>query len=482
MNLIYWRPSIRTILAGMLIAGSFAGVQARQGYLPRLSKHSSKPAATKPAEAEPQVPTGRVVIPLNRLTASDVARILDEAYGRDHNFEVVKPSRLAKGIIVIGPKSEIDGIKELLAHADPTDRNFLIANKAILLKEGVVSEAELEAELPDSFYAEARKNAEQNMAVEKPSWQEKANPINWFSDRPRAIGKTSWKQKMNPINWLRNSERQNKPTALGQKRRKGNATSTNENTPRGKSTIDTQKNTAIKLAHADATDIATQMQALYGGSSVRVVPVAKTNLILVTGSKSETRDIHRSVMQLDQAAASDSASEIADATQYIRKMAASRNSAFRITRPHKPRIRPLPPISITGDPEPEFNRTLSAETGQLDDYVKPLDTENKPIKPKKADPLQEFFENYKLETLDSIKSLDTNQRRSQADALHKFHISKGQLPQPKIEVHMNNTTQSVTDLLQYLYTRPAQPQNKPSGSSATYQKGTEKPISTKAQQ
>ncbi|HAH98746.1 MAG TPA: hypothetical protein DCO70_05380, partial [Verrucomicrobiales bacterium] len=124
-----------------------------------------------------------------------------------------------------------------------------------------------------------------------------------------------------------------------------------------------------------ATDIATQMQALYGGSSVRVVPVAKTNLILVTGSKSETRDIHRSVMQLDQAAASDSASEIADATQYIRKMAASRNSAFRITRPHKPRIRPLPPISITGDPEPEFNRTLSAETGQLDDYVKPLDTE-----------------------------------------------------------------------------------------------------------
>ncbi|HAH97896.1 MAG TPA: hypothetical protein DCO70_01075, partial [Verrucomicrobiales bacterium] len=62
------------------------------------------------------------------------------------------------------------------------------------------------------------------------------------------------------------------------------------------------------------------------------------------------------------------------------------------------------------------------------------------------------------------------------------HISKGQLPQPKIEVHMNNTTQSVTDLLQYLYTRPAQPQNKPSGSSATYQKGTEKPISTKAQQ
>ena len=52
MNLIHWHPSIRTILAGMLIAGSFAGVQARKGYLPRLSKRSSKPAATKPAEAK----------------------------------------------------------------------------------------------------------------------------------------------------------------------------------------------------------------------------------------------------------------------------------------------------------------------------------------------------------------------------------------------------------------------------------------------
>ncbi|RTZ66430.1 MAG: hypothetical protein DSZ35_07905 [Verrucomicrobia bacterium] len=63
---------------------------------------------------------------------------------------------------MIGPKSEIDGIREMLAQADPNDRNYLIANKTIL-PEGVVSEEELKAELPDSFYAEARKNAENHM-------------------------------------------------------------------------------------------------------------------------------------------------------------------------------------------------------------------------------------------------------------------------------------------------------------------------------
>ena len=99
---------------------------------------------------------GRVVIPLNRLTAGDVQRMLDDAYGRDNAFSVVEPSRLANGVIVVGPKSEIDGIRELLAQAAPNDRDFLIANKA-LLPEGVVSEEELGAELPNDFYAEARK-------------------------------------------------------------------------------------------------------------------------------------------------------------------------------------------------------------------------------------------------------------------------------------------------------------------------------------
>lgn len=46
--------------------------------------------------------------------------MLDDAYDRDNAFSVVEPSRLANGVIVVGPKSEIDGIRELPAQAqDP---------------------------------------------------------------------------------------------------------------------------------------------------------------------------------------------------------------------------------------------------------------------------------------------------------------------------------------------------------------------------
>ena len=78
----------------------------------------------------------------------------------------MEPSRLANGVIVVGPKSEIDGIRELLTQADPNDRDFLIANKALLPK-GVVSEEELGAELPNGFYTEARKNAEERAGGER---------------------------------------------------------------------------------------------------------------------------------------------------------------------------------------------------------------------------------------------------------------------------------------------------------------------------
>jgi len=240
-----------------------------------------------------------------------------------------------------------------------------------------------------------------------------------------------------------------------------------------KPTAVTRGHTAIKLDHADAGEMATQLQALYGETNVRIVPVKQTNIILVTGSKSETRDIHRSVVELDQAASELSAGEIADATQYIRKMADSRNTAFRITRPHKPRIRPLPPISITGDPEPKFNQAVAASTVRLPDYVKPLETEHTPVEPKEHDPLQQFFEDYIKE------SMEAERPSSQADALHKFHISTGQLPRPVVEVHVDRGPQSVTNLLQYLYNKPVPPPAKPSGSSATYQRGSRKPVSTK---
>ena len=472
MTLFNWHKSTRAALAGLLILGASTEVQARKGYLPRIFKRN-KAAAVEPAEEAPNVPMGRVVIPLNRLTAGDVARMLDDAYGRDNSFSVIEPSRLAKGVIVIGPKSEIDGIREMLAQADPNDRDYLIANKTTL-PEGVVSEEELEAELPDSFYAEARKNAEKHMGEEKSNWRQKANPMNWFSRKEPVTRKGNWTQRVNPLNWFGGDKPRNKPSAPP---RQAHGERLKPSKKRGdierKSPAVTSEHTAIKLAHADAGEMATQMQALYGDTDVRIVPVKQANIILVTGSKSEMRDIHRSIVELDQAAAELSAGEIADATQYIRKMADSRNTAFRITRPHKPRIRPLPPISITGDPEPDFNKAVAAGTVRLPDYVKPPEEEHAPVEPKEPDPLQMFFENYMR------KSLDATRRSSQADALHEYYMSTGQLPRPVIEVHVDRGPQSVTNLLQYLYTKPASPPAKPSGSSATYQQGGSKPVSTK---
>ena len=113
MKLINWHKSTRAALAGLLILGASTGVQARKGYLPRIFKRN-KATTEEPVAAVPQTPMGRVVIPLNRLTAGDVQRMLDDAYGRDNAFSVVEPSRLANGVIVVGPKSEIDGIRELL--------------------------------------------------------------------------------------------------------------------------------------------------------------------------------------------------------------------------------------------------------------------------------------------------------------------------------------------------------------------------------
>ena len=54
--------------------------------------------------------------------------------------------------------------------------------------------------------------------------------------------------------------------------------------------------------------------------------------------------------------------------------------------------RSIPPLSITGDPEPDFNRTVAISTVRLPDYVKPA--EHVPVEPTEPGPLQKFFENY----------------------------------------------------------------------------------------
>ena len=473
MKPTYWHRSIRAALAGLLILGASIDVQARKGYLPRIFK-SNKSAASEPAEAAPHAPMGRVVIPLNRLTAGDVRRMLDDAYGRDNAFSVVEPSRLANGVIVVGPKSEIDGIRELLTQADPNDRDFLIANKA-LLPEGVVSEEELEAELPNGFYTEARKNAEERAGGKESTWQQKASPLNWFSRKTPVIRKATWRQRVNPLNWFdgKTSRKKTRKQPIRVQGTHGERLNPSKITvgKERKTPSATMENTAIKLAHASAKEMAAQMQSLYSNADVRIVPVEEANIVLVTGSKSEIRDIHRSITQLDQAAGEFSAGEIADATQYIRKLANSRNTAFRITRPHKPRIRPLLPISITGDPEPDFNRTVAASTVLLD-YVKPAEHEDVPVEPTKLDPLQKFFEDYK------DNSLNADRRNTQADALHEHYMNSGQLPRPVVEIRVETGPQSATNLLQYLRPVPAPPA-KPSGSSATDQQGDKKPVTTK---
>ncbi|HJN89566.1 MAG TPA: secretin N-terminal domain-containing protein [Verrucomicrobiota bacterium] len=481
MKLINRHKSLRAALAGVLILGATVGVQARKGYLPRLFKRS-RTANTEPAaEAPAPIPMGRVVIPLNRLTAGDVQQMLDDAYGRDNEFSVVEPSRLAKGVVVIGPKSEIDGIRELLAQADPNDRDYLTANLTAI-PEGVVSEEELEADLPDGFYAEARKNAEEQLEgkdATESTWQQKANPKNWFGKNKPVTRQSTWRQRINPLNWFdgkSSRKKTNTRQALPSRQTHGQRLMTPakpRNTER-KPISAGRENTAIKLTNANANELATQMQALYSDTDVKIVPVEKVNVVLVTGSKSEIRDIHRSITQLDQAAAESSTDELADATQYIRKMANTRNTAFRITRPYKPRIRPLPPISISGDPEPDFNKATAVNTVRLPDYVEPTEQEHTPTEPTEPDPLQKFFENYMLNSLDAAR------RSTQADALHEYYMNKGDLPRPVIEVHVDQGPQSITNLLQHLYNRPIPTPTKPNGSSATYQQGNKKPVSTKA--
>ena len=114
--------------------------------------------------------------------------------------------------------------------------------------------------------------------------------------------------------------------------------------------------------------------------------------------------------------------------------------------------RSIPPTSITGDPEPDFNRTVAASTVRLPDYVKPAEHKHVPVEPTEPDPLQKFFENY---------------------------MNSGQLPRHIVEVRAGSGPQSVTNLLQYLYTKPTPLPAKPSGSSATYQQGNKKPVTTK---
>ena len=86
----------------------------------------------------------------------------------------------------------------------------------------------------------------------------------------------------------------------------------------------------------------------------------------------------------------------------------------------------IPHLSETVDPEPDYKRTVDAITGRLPDYVKPAEHKHVPAEPTEPAPLQKFFENY---------------------------MNSSQLPRPIVEVRVGRGPQSVTNLLQYLYTK-----------------------------
>jgi len=70
-------------------------------------------------------------------------------------------------------------------------------------------------------------------------------------------------------------------------------------------------------------------------------------------------------------------------------------------------------------------------------------------------------------------------RATQADALHEYYMNSANCPGTSLRFERAVGPQSVTNLLQYLYTKPAPLPAKPSGSSATYQQGNKKPVTTK---
>ena len=102
---------------------------------------------------------------------------------------------------------------------------------------------------------------------------------------------------------------------------------------------------------------------------------------------------------MDQTANKETEDKIADRTKYIRRMASSRNNAFRITRPLKPHIKPLPAITITGDPQPIYENTRALQPADWGTYEpKKIDsTSNEPVKDEWAD---SYIESYIKKSLE----------------------------------------------------------------------------------
>jgi len=191
-----------------------------------------------------------------------------------------------------------------------------------------------------------------------------AEPIDLEDKKP------AWKHRAKPANWFRGSRPKPKVSR-----------------------------TAVKLHHANAVEVAKELQPLFVVGDVQIEPVKDAGIILLKGPASTLADLRESIVQMDHTAKQDTEDKIADRTKYIRRMASSRNNAFRITRPLKPHIKPLPAITITGDPQPIYENTRALQPADWGTYEpKKIDsTSNEPVKDEWAD---SYIESYIKKSLE----------------------------------------------------------------------------------
>ncbi|MCH2609194.1 MAG: hypothetical protein MKZ92_11735, partial [Pedosphaera sp.] len=318
---------------------------ARKGYLHRMEKRGGTPRVQATEKADP-VAMGQRVVPLTHLSIDDVRRLLESTYGKDSGIEVTKPGTAAKGVIVTAPRTELDGIAALVKQAEPSDLDFLLSVESQLPEHMFSSERDIA--LSPEVHAEMRKSATEYLKTNKPDRKHRTKPANWFrGSRP-------------------------KPKV---------------------------SRTAVKLHHANAVELAKELQPLFVVGDVQIEPVKDAGIILLKGPASTLADLRESIVQMDHTAKQDTEDKIADRTKYIRRMASSRNNAFRITRPLKPHIKPLPAITITGDPQPIYENTRALQPADWGTYEpKKIDsTSNEPVKDEWAD---SYIESYIKKSLE----------------------------------------------------------------------------------
>lgn len=350
MKPFHWHKVTLAALTLLFVHGSFTSALGRKrGYLYRMQKQG--PALRAKLDEDNAVPMDQAVLTLNAFSADELRQLVKATYGEASGIEVVQPSRSSKGVIVTAPKDKIKGVSALIRQADPSDLEFLKRVEPEL-SEGVILDGELEAfaSTPKAL-AEMRSRAERDLDQSKTGLKQRLNRSKWFGASRSVPGRVG-----------------------------------------------------VRVNHADATKVAKKLQLLYDKSEVRIEPVKGADIVLMVGKPATLNKLRESVIRMDQAAGYVRASEIPDRTKYIRRLAGSRNTAFRITRPFKPRIEPLPPIQITADPQPVFETSPASKTIEHEFTIKTVD--ELPVAPKEEGRASdEYYKKYIEESLKKPKEV-----------------------------------------------------------------------------